>query len=44
MGKTIELGGRIDVGESRRALRSAVERYRAEEQRIRVRDSYSLLA
>ena len=29
-GKAVEVGARIDMGEVRRALRSAVERYRAE--------------
>jgi inorganic pyrophosphatase len=34
-GKAVEVGARIDVGEARRALRAAVERYRAEAQRLK---------
>jgi len=34
-GKNVEVGARIDIGEVRRALRSAVERYRAEAARLK---------
>jgi inorganic pyrophosphatase len=34
-GKTVEVGARIDVGEARRALRAAAERYRAQVDRLK---------
>jgi inorganic pyrophosphatase len=34
-GKTVEVGARLDLSEARRALRQSVERYRAQEARLR---------